>query len=455
MTEPMHRITLGKLNGDWKGYGRDQRYDGHILTIAQSGGGKTKTSIIPTLLTFTGSAFVIDPKGEITETTAAVRKAMGQQVYVVDPFGRTSWPTSRINPLDQIAADDESGVTDALRLADTLIIANEGENRFFSDEARALLRALILHTLTSDAPAYEKRGRNLAHVNDQLAELGDILPLMAMNDASFGIISRTARRFMQKAEREFSSIASTAQTNLGEVFDDPRLRRASEASDFGLSALKDAQRNGGAGATIYIVLPERFLDTFGRWLRLLVTAALDAMTADQETVPSPVLFILEEFAHLGRLEAVETAFGIARGAQVRLWAILQNLSQVDRHYGEDARETFVGNVGALEVFNVNDNITSEYISKKIGNKLITRTTESRQTGGAQFSTTIAETHTIEPAYQPNEITFGKGEPGREMEFDPLKHKLLFISGRQMITLDKCFWFDDEKMRAIYDGAQKI
>jgi len=60
--------------------------DRHLLTIAPTRSGKGTTAIIPNLLTYTGSALVIDPKGENAMITAARRKAMGQAVYIVDPW---------------------------------------------------------------------------------------------------------------------------------------------------------------------------------------------------------------------------------------------------------------------------------------------------------------------------------------------------------------------------------
>jgi type IV secretory pathway TraG/TraD family ATPase VirD4 len=65
----------------------------HLLTVAPTRGGKGVSAIIPNLLMYPGSAFVIDPKGENARITAARRGAgdagrkipgMGQKVYVVD-----------------------------------------------------------------------------------------------------------------------------------------------------------------------------------------------------------------------------------------------------------------------------------------------------------------------------------------------------------------------------------
>ena len=47
----------------------------------------------------------------------------------------------------------------------------------------------------------------------------------------------------------------------------------------------------------------------------------------------PILFLLDEFAALGRLEAVERAMGLMAGYGLQLWPILQDMSQLRALYG--------------------------------------------------------------------------------------------------------------------------
>jgi len=69
-------------------------------------------------------------------------------------------------------------------------------------------------------------------------------------------------------------------------------------SDFRFADLK--QRT----ATVFLVLPPDRLDTYSRWLRLLVAQAVTDMARSPIQPPSPVLFLLDEFAALGPLEPV-------------------------------------------------------------------------------------------------------------------------------------------------------
>ena len=59
----------------------------HVMTIAGTRAGKSSTCLKPNLLLWPSSVLCIDPKGELAEMSATHRAAMGQNVFVLDPFG--------------------------------------------------------------------------------------------------------------------------------------------------------------------------------------------------------------------------------------------------------------------------------------------------------------------------------------------------------------------------------
>ncbi|WP_281860006.1 type IV secretory system conjugative DNA transfer family protein, partial [Litoreibacter halocynthiae] len=72
------------------------------------------------------------------------------------------------------------------------------------------------------------------------------------------------------------------------------------------------------------MLPPNRMDAYSRWLRLLVSQALQDIARDAEAsvsgqngpverLKAPTLFLLDEFAALGRLEAVERTMGLMAG----------------------------------------------------------------------------------------------------------------------------------------------
>jgi type IV secretion system protein VirD4 len=79
---------------------------------------------------------------------------------------------------------------------------------------------------------------------------------------------------------------------------------------------------------VFLVLPPDRLSTYARWLRLIVSQSLTDM-ARQATSPAwPALYLLDEFAALGRLDPVERAVGLMAGYGVQRWTILQDIHQL-------------------------------------------------------------------------------------------------------------------------------
>jgi type IV secretory pathway TraG/TraD family ATPase VirD4 len=131
--------------------------NGHVLTAASTRAGKGSSQIVPNLLTWKGSAFVIDIKGENYCRTAGCRaKKWGQKIFRIAPFEKTShiW-----NPLMSIRANLGGNPTreercqeeeDALYLVDLLISKSENADSFFWDNVIIpFLVGLLLHIRTA------------------------------------------------------------------------------------------------------------------------------------------------------------------------------------------------------------------------------------------------------------------------------------------------------------------
>jgi type IV secretion system protein VirD4 len=189
---------------------------------------------------------------------------------------------------------------------------------------------------------------------------------MMMEDAG-GFAAQAAASIEAKGEAEGSSVLSTAQEQTT-FLASPGMARALSKSSVELDELKTS----ATGLSIYLVLPARRLATHSRFMRLILTAALGRM----EAVPNistrsatatgfPVLFMLDEFAALGHMEIIEKAAGLMAGYGVKLWTVLQDLTQLKRHYKE-GWETFLGNCGIMQFFGNTDATTCEYVSKLLG-----------------------------------------------------------------------------------------
>jgi energy-coupling factor transporter ATP-binding protein EcfA2 len=92
MAEAADGIILGRhYDDETKRIGERVIYQGerHLLLFGPNGSGKNTRFLTPNLLSIKDrSIIVIDPKGELAAITAAYRHKAGNDVKILDPFGK-------------------------------------------------------------------------------------------------------------------------------------------------------------------------------------------------------------------------------------------------------------------------------------------------------------------------------------------------------------------------------
>jgi type IV secretion system protein VirD4 len=341
----------------------------HVVTVAGSRAGKSSTVLVHNLKRWPGSALVLDPKGELAEATALVRKeVLGQDVYILDPFGETSASLAPYranhNPFEELGGlSEREASADAAQLADAMIVGNE-KDPYWTDAAKNLIRGFTLHLLSTGSTATIRELRDMLGSDGD--ELEELLREMRNNKAFEGAIRNVGASFLGKAlttPKELQSILSTAQEQTTPLDD---LRDLTDRSDFRLRELKQRPM------TIYVVLPGTRMGTHFRWLRVVIQQALAAMEREKTGPEHPVLFMLEEFPVLGYMRAIETAAGFMAGFGVKLWTVVQDFTQLKTNY-PNSWETFLGNAGIIQAFGNVDLTTTEYLSKRLGHSIVIET----------------------------------------------------------------------------------
>ena len=428
------RSDSGLLIGRDLKTGRLMRYDGpaHLLTMAPTRTGKGVGTIIPNLLTAERSILCIDPKGENARIAGRARRAFGP-VHVLDPFGVTGIPSAAFNPLDMLDVGGLDVAEDATTLADALVFDEPGQTSeaHWNEEAKALISGMILHIAAHELGDR----RSLVTLRDYLTLAPDALTAllkdMQASTAAGGLVTRAANRHLGKSDREAAGVLSSAQRHT-HFLDSPRMAAVLGRSDFRFADLK--RRN----VTVFLVLPPDRLSAYSRWLRLLVTQSLTDMARTPEKPTTPVLFLLDEFASLGNLAAVERAMGLMAGYGVQLWPILQDVHQLRSTYGQRAG-TFLSNAGVLQVFGVNDHDSARLISDLLGQGTIVFRTMSRALDAEESGITLSNQHTGRPLMTPDEV--------RNL---PEHGQLLFLAGQRPIIAGKLAYFRDPEFKGAFD-----
>jgi len=353
-------------------YGHDD--DRHILTVAGSRAGKGISLIVPNLAFWPGSCIVIDPKGELATLTAPRRSAEGSnwsvpmtpgegEVYALDPFDRvkgaaTKYAKAGFNPMAEMEVAKPGFFDQCSMLADALIVQATGEGAHWTQGARTLLLLLIFYVAATKPP----QEKNLIEVRRLLMRRGkatlDLFAEMAGSGDEF--IAESGKAWGGVREGELQSIVASAATQTA-FLDGPEMKKVLSHSSFRLEDLKERR------ITVYLCLPALRLATHGKWFRMFVNMAMDAMerTGPIKQGQHRVLFCLDEFAAIGANETIEKAAGQIASFGVKLWPIIQDLPQLMRDY-QHSWETFMGNAGLLTFFGNTDLSSTKHISARLG-----------------------------------------------------------------------------------------
>jgi len=385
-------LVLGTFNGQLLGYNDDKV----TVTIASARSGKSSTVLIPTLLTYKGSMLVLDPKGELARETAQHRSAvLGQKVYCFDPFGCTAEPSTPFNPLSELDPGNDLIVDDADKIAQALIVidAQGGDADYWTQSAQFLIRGLVLYAMTLAAPyrtlvtvrqlltstfepilrvahaEAQAKAKDGVKLDERVLAQRILFAAMAASKQFDGALAAVGASFLNKPEKERGGIIGTAETQT-RFIDSLPMQRSLSGSQFKLECLADGPMNAAdptPGTTIYLCLSAGEMPSHFRWLRLIVGQAVTALER-RGTWPLgklPILFMMEEFAVLGHMAVMEQAAAYFPGFGVKLQAVLQDLSQLKRHY-RHSWETFLGNAGLVQFFANADQATKDYVSARIG-----------------------------------------------------------------------------------------
>ena len=114
-------------------------------------------------------------------------------------------------------------------------------------------------------------------------------------------------------------------------------------------------------------------------LRDMISCALDVAARTILALPASkerrIWLIIDEFASIGKVQSIEAVATKARKMGGCLLLGLQSVSQLKERYGENTAQTILSCLSSWLILRVSDADTSEYISKYIGEREISRMTK--------------------------------------------------------------------------------
>lgn len=330
--------------------------EAHLCTFAPTRSGKGTGAIIPNLLNYGGTIICFDPKGENYLVTSRSRRARGQQVVKLDPFGLIDEQTDAINPLDALLLPNADLESDSQTLAEAISRGmTTARDPFWDNSACGLLSAALMVAATRPAPT-----RHLGYALDLLSSDDVVYGLACLLDQQGKTLPQAAVReiaaFLQTAEITRSGILSVAQSYL-KAFAVARVRRSFESSTFSLSDLVKSKP-----LTIYMILPSERIGSHTAILKLWLATFFKAILARRTQPHLKTLVLLDEAGQLGGFPYIETMATLCAGYGLWLWLIYQDLAQLQSAF-EKSWKTLLSSCGVLQVFGISNRQTAQQWSE--------------------------------------------------------------------------------------------
>ena len=349
----------------------------HLVTFAPTGKGKGVSVILPNLLSYRGSVVATDPKAELFKLTARHRqRKLGHRIVRLDPFGMAGQGGDCFNPLQFIdpAADD---FLDQCRdLSNMMIVRTGRENDpHWNDSAELVLTSFIAFVAGCEGDPADRNLKTVRHIivsRDRYERA--MAAMQASGDACQGVIAQLGHMLTWFKDKELSSVLSSVQRQTSWM-DSPAVIKHLCSSTFDPRQLRTGRMS------VYFCVPSDRLATLGSPLMRLWIGSTLRITARGADERNPVLFLLDEAGHLGKVQALEDAITLMRGMGIRLWFFFQSLHQLNECYGEKAT-VFLDNFDTQQYFGTNAYQTAVAISDRIGTATITSQSYAR---GTSFS----------------------------------------------------------------------
>lgn len=429
LTQPAG-VFLGRLltkEGDYL------RHEGpeHVMAFAPTRSGKGVGLVVPTLLSWPGSAVIHDIKGENWTLTAGWRSRFSHCLL----FNPTDARSAAYNPLLEVRRGMHE-VRDVQNIADILVDPEGALERrnHWEKTSHALLVGAILHVLYAGD---DKTLRGVANFLSDPANpfeitLHRMMTTRHLDDVTHPVVASAAREVLNKSDNERSGVLSTAMSFLG-LYRDPTVAEVTSRCDWRIADLISAEHP----VSLYLVVPPSDISRTKPLIRLILnqigrrlTESLDG--SDGIARKHKLLLMLDEFPALGRLDFFESALAFMAGYGLRAFLIAQSLNQIDKAYGQN--HSILDNCHVRIAFATNDERTAKRISEALGTA--TELRAQRNYAGHRLAPwlghlMVSRQETARPLLTPGEV----------MQLPP-DEEVVMVSGHPPIKAAKLRYYQD-------------
>lgn len=398
----------------------------HVLTNGPTRSGKGVSVVNNTLLTWQGSCFVPDLKGELFQLSAGWRQKHANNIVlrfeVYSPKNSVRW-----NPLDEIRFMTDYENSDAEALAIMIVDPDgkglDGSDGHWKKSSKELVKALMMHVLyrrnlgTLKTASLADVDNLMAGVNldenvieggknpsefsaEERAELlwkEMINSLHIRHDANGNelpqdqwkphpVIYNAGMDMLNRQGEEKASVISTTKAYFS-TYRDPIVQRNMCDSDFKARDIMMQEKP----VTLYMIAQPEDKAKALPIMRLLIAMIVQKNATGLEvkdgsmkaSYKHKLLMLIDEFPSFGRIQSIQDGISYVAGYGIKMYLIVQDIMQLKSPDAYGETESITGNCHVQNVFQPNNAKTAEYFSQMAGTTTVTKTNVS--ISGGRFS----------------------------------------------------------------------
>lgn len=419
-----------------------------VMLAAPPGTGKGVGEVVPNALTYPDSMVINDPKFENWELTSGFRSFAGHKVFRFSP---ERLETHRWNPLTQISRDPLYRLGEIRTLASVLFVSSNEKNQEWYTKAGNVFTAILLYLMeTPSMPFTLPQAYEVASLGSAMGAWAE-QELNARRTGPHALSAETQREL--NGVFEASKNKSSGWSTTADIVRDVLSIYAEKTVAWALSPSGSEEQIDFAKArqektTIYFSMSEESLKKFGPLMNLFFTQAIR-----QNSKPLPehgghcpdgtlrykyqLALLMDEFAIMGRMEIMETAPALTRGAGLRYFIIFQGKDQIRAVYGTEKGNAIMKAFHIEIVFAPGDIELAKEYSARLGNRTVKVKTQSMNKRDRNQTDNYSDQGT--PLMHPQDIN--------EL---PYFEQLVFVQGTKTtapmkIKARKIFYYEDETL----------
>lgn len=404
----------------------------HCMIVAPTGRGKGVGFVIPNLLTYRGSAVVLDVKGENFEKTSRHRRAQGDTIY---RFAPTDWenPSHRYNPLKRVGQmkNPAQRMMELQKIAELFLQAGQSGEEFLPGAIDIFVACGML--------AYEKSRVTLGEIYRYAVQGGE-------TKAQYAYYARLAddpatkmmfNKLSNITERTLSAYLSVLSSSGLRTWANPRICALTDDSDFEFVSFRKKPQ------TVYLVVPPDDIRSIAPLIRLFFSDLIASLQSAEPgpDEPWPVLIMLDEFDKLGKMPIVAESIKTLRSFGGNLAIVTQAIPALDEIYGQNVRLSLQGNAGIKLYLTPSEEKTESDLSRAVGMTTRRVVSKSRTIGKGAFSgVNVSERTEERPLLSPDEA--------RRLPKDDV---IIIVDADMPIRAKRIKYFKDATLKPIFEA----